>query len=109
MWRDALSEERGRRIRGQIDGVPARVLTLARGRVDKAMSALRVIPDDSKGDVGARKQRAMQAATSLVDDINSLQEIKTSEVAWVEGSEEFPVLRIAPIDVGELLDETLWT
>ncbi|MBJ7308554.1 MAG: ATP-dependent DNA helicase, partial [Acidimicrobiia bacterium] len=109
MWRDALSEERGRRIRGQIDGEPARVLTLARGRVDKAMSALRVIPDDSKGDVGARKQRAMQAATSLVDDINSLQEIKTSEVAWVEGSEEFPVLRIAPIDVGELLDETLWT
>jgi len=109
MWRDALSEERGRRIRGQIDGEPARVLTLARGRVDKAMSALRVIPDDSKGDVGARKQRAMQAATSLIDDINSLQEIKTSEVAWVEGSEEFPVLRIAPIDVGELLDETLWT
>ena len=109
MWRDALSDERGRRIRGQIDGEPARVLTLARGRVDKAMSALRVIPDDSKGDVGARKQRAMQAATSLVDDINSLQEIKTSEVAWVEGSEEFPVLRIAPIDVGELLDETLWT
>lgn len=109
MWRDALSEERGRRIRGQVDGEPARILTLARTRSEKAMAALRAIPDESKGDVGARKQRAMQAATSLIDDINSCQEIRTSEVAWIEGTEEFPVLRIAPIDVGELLDETLWT
>jgi ATP-dependent DNA helicase DinG len=109
MWRDALSEERGRRIRGQVDGEPARILSLARTRIDKAMAALRAIPDESKGDVAARKQRAMQAATSLIDDINSCQEIRTSDVAWIEGSEEFPVLRIAPIDVGELLDETLWT
>jgi ATP-dependent DNA helicase DinG len=109
MWRDALTEERGRRIRGQLDGEPARILTLARARIDKAMTALRAIPDESKGDVTARKQRAMQAATSLIDDINSCQEIRVSEVAWIEGSEEFPVLRIAPIDVGELLDETLWT
>ncbi|MEX1218706.1 MAG: ATP-dependent DNA helicase [Acidimicrobiales bacterium] len=109
MWRDALKEERGRRIKGQIEGEPARILTLARGRIDRATTVLRAIPDESKGDVGARKQRAMQAATSLVDDINSLQEIKNTEVAWVEGTEEFPVLRIAPIDVGELLDERLWT
>jgi ATP-dependent DNA helicase DinG len=109
MWRDSLTEERGRRIRGQLDGEPARILTLARARIDKAMAALRAIPDESKGDATARKQRAMQAATSLIDDINSCQEIRVSEVAWIEGSEEFPVLRIAPIDVGELLDETLWT
>lgn len=109
MWRDSLTEERGRRIRGQLDGEPARILTLARARIDKAMTALRAIPDESKGDATARKQRAMQAATSLIDDINSCQEIRVSEVAWIEGSEEFPVLRIAPIDVGELLDETLWT
>ena len=109
LWRDSLTEERGRRIRGQLDGEPARILTLARARIDKAMAALRAIPDESKGDVTARKQRAMQAATSLIDDINSCQEIRVSEVAWIEGSEEFPVLRIAPIDVGELLDETLWT
>jgi ATP-dependent DNA helicase DinG len=109
MWRDSLTEERGRRIRGQLDGEPARILTLARARIDKAMTALRAIPDESKGDVTARKQRAIQAATSLIDDINSCQEIRASEVAWIEGSEEFPALRIAPIDVGELLDETLWT
>ena len=109
MWRDALREEHGRRLRGQVDGEPERILTLARARIDKATTALRAIPDDSKGDVGARKLRAMQAATSLVEDINSCQEIKATEVAWIEGSEEFPVLRIAPIDIGELLDETLWT
>jgi ATP-dependent DNA helicase DinG len=30
-------------------------------------------------------------------------------VSWVEGSEDFPVLRVAPVDVGEILDETLWS
>lgn len=108
MWRDALADERGRRLRGHLDGEPARVLELARPRIDRAMSALRAIPDDSKGDVGARKQRAMQAATSLVDDMDKVSEIRPGDVAWIEGSKDFPVLRVAPIDVGQLLEESLW-
>jgi ATP-dependent DNA helicase DinG len=109
MWREALAEERGRRLRGPLDGEPARVLELARSRIDRTMTALRAIPDDSKGDVVARKQRAMQAATSLVEDMDKVREVRAGEVAWIEGSEEFPVLRVAPIDVGNLLDETLWS
>lgn len=109
MWRDSIVEDRGTRIKGQLYGEPADVLGLARTRVEAVMSALRAIPDDAKGDVGARKQRAMQAATSLISDIDAIKQINEGEVAWIEGTEEHPVLRIAPIDVGEMLDETLWT
>ena len=108
MWRAALAEERGRRLRGRLDGEPARVLSLARNRLEPAMTALRQVPDDGPGDVGARKQRAMQAMTSLIDDIDSVQEVRADEVSWVEGTEEHPVLRVAPVDVGELLAEQLW-
>jgi ATP-dependent DNA helicase DinG len=109
LWRDALADERGRRLRGHLDGEPARVLDLARARLDKAMTALRAVPDESVGDVAARKQRAMQAATSLIEDIESVRNVQVDEVSWVEGSEDFPVLRVAPVDVGEILDETLWS
>ena len=108
MWRASLADERGRRLRGRLDGEPARVLGLARNRLDPAMAALRQVPDDGPGDVGARKVRAMQAMTSLIDDIDSVQEVRVDEVSWVEGTEENPVLRVAPVDVGELLAEQLW-
>jgi ATP-dependent DNA helicase DinG len=108
MWRAALSDERGRRLRGRLDGEPAHVLSLARNRLDPAMAALRQVPDNGPGDVGARKIRAMQAMTSLIDDIEAVQEVRADEVSWVEGTEENPVLRVAPVDVGELLAEQLW-
>jgi len=108
LWRAALVEERGRRLRGRLDGDPAHVLTLARARLEPAMAALRQVPDDGPGDVGPRKIRAMQALTSLVDDIDAVQEVRPDEVSWVEGTEENPVLRVAPVDVGELLAEQLW-
>jgi ATP-dependent DNA helicase DinG len=108
-WRDALTEERGRRLRGRLDGEPAAVLSLARSRLEPAMAALRKVPDDGPGDVAARKLRAIQAATSLVDDIDAVQEVRVDEVSWVEGTEENPVLRVAPVDVGELLAESLWS
>jgi ATP-dependent DNA helicase DinG len=108
MWRAALADERGRRLRGRLDGEPAHVLTLARTRLEPAMATLRQVPDDGPGDVGARKIRAMQALTSLIDDVDAVQEVRAGEVSWVEGTEENPVLRVAPIDVGELLAEQLW-
>jgi ATP-dependent DNA helicase DinG len=108
-WRAALVDERGRRLRGRLDGEPAAVLGLARSRLEPAMAALRKVPDDGPGDVAARKLRAIQAATSLVDDIDAVQEVRVDEVSWVEGTEDNPVLRVAPVDVGELLAESLWS
>lgn len=107
-WRAAIVDERGRRLRGAIDGDAARVLALARNRLEPAMAALRAIPEDAAGDVGARKLRAIKAVTSLIDDIDRVSEVRLGEVAWIEGTEENPILRVAPIDVGELLADTMW-
>ena len=107
-WRAAIADERGRRLRGAVDGDAARVLSLARNRLEPAMAALRAIPDDSTGDVGARKLRAIKATTSLIDDIDRISEVRSGEVAWIEGTEENPVLRVAPIDVGGLLADVMW-
>lgn len=108
LWRDALAPEIGRRIRTELTGEPLRVLDLARGRLERAMSALRTIPDDAPVDTVARKQRGMQATTSLVDDGDAVRRVGDGQVAWIEGTDENPVLRLAPIDVGALLHEQLW-
>ena len=109
LWRDALSDEIGQRIRSELAGEPLRVLDLARARMERAMTALRAIPDDAPIDTLAKKQRAMQATTSLIDDGDAVRRVGTGQVAWIEGSSEFPVLRLAPIDVGAMLDETMWS
>ncbi|MBU6330689.1 MAG: DEAD/DEAH box helicase, partial [Acidobacteria bacterium] len=76
-WRAAIAEERGRRLRGAVDGDAARVLALARTRLESAMGALRAVPDDGPGDVGARKLRAIKATTSLLDDIDHITEVRS--------------------------------
>ena len=108
-WRDALVDERGRRLRGHLDGDAAVVRDLARNRMDLVMAALRAVADDGPGDVGARKQRALKAATTLVEDLDAVAEVRAGDVAWVEGTPENPVLRVAPIDVAELLHEQAWS
>ena len=57
---------------------------------------------------GARGLRAQKAAALLVDELNEVMELPEGQVAWVEGPEHSPVLRVAPIDVGELLRSRLW-
>jgi ATP-dependent DNA helicase DinG len=50
-----------------------RVLNAVRGRVQHGIDSLRAIPDEARksGDVEARASRAMQAATALLNDIDS--------------------------------------
>ena len=57
---------------------------------------------------GGRGPRAQKAASLLVDELSEILELPEGQVAWVEGPEHAPVLRVAPIDVGELLRERLW-
>ena len=44
----------------------------------------------------------------MVDELNNVMDLPEGQVAWVEGPEHAPVLRVAPIDVGELLRSRLW-
>ena len=56
----------------------------------------------------AGRLRAQKAATHLIDDVNQILELPDSQVAWVEGPEHAPVLKVAPIDVGGVLQANLW-
>jgi ATP-dependent DNA helicase DinG len=85
-----------------------RVLSLARDRVERLNHALRGVPDTAPGDIPARKLRAVQAATALMVDIDTVNVLPDSHVAWVEGRPDSPALRLAPIDVSEVLRRSLW-
>jgi ATP-dependent DNA helicase DinG len=56
----------------------------------------------------ARHLRAQQAASHLLRDLDQVLELSDSQVAWVEGPEHAPVLRVAPLDVGASFQERLW-
>ena len=58
---------------------------------DTAVSVIGDSTSDST-DVAARKQRAMKSATSLIDDIDVVTAVPDTDVAWVEGFADAPVL-----------------
>ena len=60
------------------------------------------------GGVDGRVVRLQQALGHLVDDLDRVNELRDDDVAWVEGPEHNPVLRVAPLDVGEWLRNSLW-
>src|SRR5262249_4792407 len=72
------------------------------------LATLRGLPDDGPGDVGARKQRALKATGTLIDDLDWIVDTPASHVVWVEGTTAAPVLKGAPLDVAEVLKESLW-
>ncbi len=104
-----LADHVGRRLRGALDPDLVASLTLARDRLDLVMSALRAVADKDIGDLRNRKARAMQLTGALQIDLAAALAVQDTSVAWVEGPEDRPTLRVAPIDVAEVLRETLWT
>ncbi|MGZ4728134.1 MAG: ATP-dependent DNA helicase [Acidimicrobiales bacterium] len=104
---DALADDVGRRLRGAMDVDLADAVVAARGKVERLLSTLRSVPDDGPGDVGARKQRALKAAGTMIDDLDYVSDVPVSHVAWIEGSADSPVLKVAPVDVAEVLHTAL--
>ncbi|MCP3853871.1 MAG: ATP-dependent DNA helicase [Actinomycetia bacterium] len=101
-----LAPEVGRRIR-RLDGELGIALQALRDRVNRSLEALRGI-DSKVSDVEARKERAQQAATGLVDDVDRLQQPSDHDVLWIEGPDHRPSLRSAPLEVADLLESRLW-
>jgi ATP-dependent DNA helicase DinG len=97
----------GRRLR-HVDGELHDSIVAGRLEASRALDATRRVPDDAPEGVRARKERALRAATALIDDLDQSMEILPSDVAWVDGPADRPALRIAPIDVGEILGAKLW-
>ena len=87
-------------------------IVLGRGRVDQAMAKLRKVPKGKDADADARRDRAVQGANALLSDLIAAETsggAYTSDlVVWVEENFNFATLRIAPLDVGEVLRPGLW-
>lgn len=62
---------------------------------------------DVTGDAATRKERLVQLTSTLGEDVVALSKLADGAVAWVEG-EASPVIRVAPVDVGNLLAERLF-
>ncbi len=124
---DALRPHHGAVLPRPLDAATAERVTVARDRVQRLAAAIRraVRGGDSRAQTGpqdglagnngpdaglrARHLRAQQAAGHLLGDLNQVLELTPSEVAWVEGSEHTPVLRVAPLDVGDTFQQRLWS
>jgi len=94
----------------RLDPPPARLvdlLTGLRAKLDKAGAAMKQVPEGNV-DVVARRNRASQQLVGLSEAILKASVVPTGSVAWVEGRTGSARLRIAPIDVAQLLDELLW-
>ena len=90
-------------------------LVLLRERLTRLQAELRRSGKGEGGGGGGggggdgRVLRLQQALGHLVDDLDRVNELRDDDVAWVEGPEHNPVLRVAPLDVGEWLRKSLWT
>jgi ATP-dependent DNA helicase DinG len=106
---EALRPHRDRRLKGDLPHDLGGALTVARGRVELVLAAARAVPASAPEDARARALRLQQAASALIEDLSVVEQVTSSHVVWVEGSDAFPVLRVAPLDVAGLLHEGLWS
>jgi len=99
----ALEPWVGKRLDRPLQETVDTVLSLAAERVSRLLSAARQSSDDDP-----RRARVLQAAGHLGADLALLRSPADTDVTWVEGPSHSPVLRMAPVDVGERLAAHLW-
>lgn len=117
----ALRPYRGQEVPKPLDGDLATTINVVRERASRLLAELRksdasarlglATSDDaerSRGVANAGRARAQKAVSHLVEEVNTLLELPATHVAWVEGPEAMPVVKVAPIDVGAVLVERLW-
>lgn len=91
------------------------ILSVIDGRLAAVTQALRAADRPERGDgdpdSSSKRQRAMQSASHLTEDVRAFAGSDSDQVAWVEaagpGARQV-TLRLAPIDVGPALAERLW-
>lgn len=103
---NVLRSSRGRTV--SLSGEVLDTLAAGRDRADRVLGAVRKISTKDGSDTAARVERVMMAATSLVDSIDSILESGPDDVLWVDGTDQSPVLRRTPLDVGAILEQALW-
>ncbi len=102
----ALAPLLGRSVEVDLDLTS--IIVLARDRTERALAELRKLDAADGSNVAARIERITLVATRLVNDIDLVLESGPTDVIWVDGSPNNPVLRLTPLELGPLLDEHLW-
>jgi ATP-dependent DNA helicase DinG len=64
---------------------------------------------DVSGDAATRKERVVTLGSGLATDVQALSAPVEGTVSWVERAGQQPVIRVAPVDVGERLADTLFS
>jgi ATP-dependent DNA helicase DinG len=106
--RDALAGHLGQRLSSPYPDGVQEMLVDVRGRIEKAQSALRAINTEVE-DAKARKLRGQQLATRLQEAIDVALKGQEGYVSFVSGGPEYPRLEIAPLDVGNVLANGIWS
>ena len=102
-FQGAIDPYRGRRLPEPLPDDFKTMLTGAAERVSSAVAVAR----KASGDDG-RKLRAVQAGGHLSGDLAYIADLPSTHVAWVEGPPHNPVLKVAAVEVGRKLADTLW-
>lgn len=102
-----LGSYRGERLRLPLADELVAALMTVRERVAGAQARLSNLPE-SPDNAKAKATRARLAATALLDDLDTVSQATEAHVLWVEGTEANPSLRLAPVDIAGLLQDTLW-
>ncbi len=121
---DALRPLRGSLLPRPLDDTTQERLVVARQHVQRLLADVRraIRTGDDPGSRGldgidaagpdlgrrARHLRAQQSAGHLLADLDQVLELSARQVAWVEGPDHDPLLRVAPLDVGASFEERLW-
>ncbi|MET0726923.1 MAG: ATP-dependent DNA helicase [Acidimicrobiales bacterium] len=105
---EALRPYRDKRIKGALPDDLGGAISVARGRVERALAAARAVPADAPEESRSRTLRVQQSAGALLEDLSAVEQVTANQVMWVEGTDANPVLRVAPIDVAALLRDALW-
>jgi ATP-dependent DNA helicase DinG len=106
--RDVLAVHVGERLPDPLPDSLQVALVDGRLRLDAALSALRSISTDVE-DAKQRTLRATTLTSRLIDHIDAAIRGRDDDVAFVSGSPEHPRLEIAPLDVGPVLAEAVWS
>ena len=121
---EALHPHLGALLPRPLDDATRERLTVARERVQRLQADIRravrardegqtALGDGGGADAAAgfraRQVRSQQAAGHLLGDLDQVLELSPSQVAWVEGPDHAPVLKVAPLDVGAAFQAALWS
>lgn len=104
----ALEPHLDHRLPNGAEGELAEAIALVGQRVARATEAVRSVEAEG-GEAAGRRLRALQAASTLAEDLVVVAAPDPALVAWVEGPAHGPVLRVAPVDVSSLLAARLWS